>query len=698
MPLLCALGLFVLSGCNVQEGAKNGKNDKTPVPDGEEVCPGNACGAGCDPCGPWAICVEGECQDVDCQPGCAAGNGGPNGCGGTCEDGWYDEEYHSDSPSYAMDARVMVSDYSGYYPEVVPCKDVYFEPWDMSSDSGGAGWDGASCTPYCSGKECGSDGCGGSCGSCPQEEVCGPYGQCDEAPEGCIPDCVGKEPGDSDDCGGLCTGGGTSIGLVPGGAQDAAYFRLLVAKGEVPEPGVLPIEGFLTEHGTPLPDPDLEKSLTLHGFLGINYQKALGKELVVLQLGMNSGLSPEQIEAGQFNLAVVIDKSGSMSGGSINAVKTGLKLMVDVLDANDTLSIVVYDSYGSVLLPAGPVTDKQKIKEIIDSIKAEGSTNLYEGMVLGYGQIIENIAEDKINRIMLLSDGMTNAGVTNLDQILAKSKEYNDQGIGITTIGVGTGFNFDLMHLLATQGSGNFYFIDTAEKLVEVFQEDIKYLLTPVAYDLNVSFTLTDGFKVVDVYGFDYKVQDGLVTLLAPKPEYSIEADKPKPPDPPDDPPEPVDPQNTADGTEIAAPTLFASKKNGMLMVKLEGPEPEVAKSLSDLTFAEVNYSYVLAGSGEKESWVKQIDLGEMTEDEEGYLQFFSNNIVSRNLCLLRLALSMKEACRLVHEEAAVQPALAELDYAEGVCKRINLTVMDESILEDLSLLSKLRKNVLNSP
>ena len=670
----CALAL--LAGCSGTQSSSDGRGPEGGDKDwkgpngegvlGHEICPGNACGEGCDPCGPWAICVDGSCQAVDCDPSCGW-DSSSDGCGGVCDGSGHDDEW-----GYYADAYAAADCPGYYYEETMEQEDSY-----------------SSCQPSCWGKQCGADGCGGSCGSCPSGTNC-QNGQCKTAGGACVPDCVGLEAGESDGCGGLCAGGGTSIGLVPGGAQDAGYFKLLVKQGKVPEPGLLPIEGWLTEHGTPLPDPDPDKALTLHAFLGLMYHPAYGKELVALQMGMNSGLSPEQIEAGQFNLSVVVDRSGSMSGGNIEAVKEGLLLMVDTLDSNDILSIVVYQDYGEVLLPATPVTDKAAIKELISSIHSAGSTNLYEGMVLGYTEVIKNIDSDRINRIMLLSDGMTNSGVTNLDQILAKSKEYNEQGIGITTIGVGTGFNFDLMHLLSTQGNGNFYFIDTAAKLVEVFQEDIKYLLTPVAFDLHVSFTLTDGFEVAEVFGFDYKMKDGKVILLAPSPEYDVG------PDTSGNPPITPGPDDGDGGTEVSVPSLNASKKNGLLMTRLTGPGSNSIAGMSELVFAQVEYSYTLADSGKTESWTRPVDLGTIEVTDQGNLLFFSGPIVERNMCLLQMALSMREACRLYHEENAVVEAGDELDFATLVCERINKTVQDQAITDDLVLLDNLKSNIGN--
>ncbi len=415
---------------------------------------------------------------------------------------------------------------------------------DPSTGSGGSG--GVSpeagpgvCDPNCEGKQCGPDGCGGSCGWCGGFDSC-QSGAC-VVVDGCEPACAGQMIGVDDGCGGVCTGSGMGIGLAPGGAQDAGYFKKLVLEGEVPSPDVLPIEGWLNEHGTPLPPPETDRLVTVHGFAGLFYDPTEGEPMVALQIGLNSGLQPEVIEDGHFNLCIVVDRSGSMDGDDrIGFVKTGLKTMLSSLDEHDTLSIVTYADQGTVLVAPQAVSNPEHIADLIDSIEAAGSTNLHDGLKLGYEQVMLNAADNnQIPRVILLSDGVVTKGIEDPIEILAMSAQYNDLDIGLTTIGVGVDFDFDLMHDLALQGLGNFYFLDSAEKLVEVFRDEIEYLLTPVADNLKISFSLPEHFGVDDVYGFDFSVgEDGAVHVLAPSPQYTIDEE------------DPDDPHDTPDGGE----------------------------------------------------------------------------------------------------------------------------------------------------
>ncbi|MFH1529661.1 MAG: VWA domain-containing protein [Pseudomonadota bacterium] len=576
----------------------------------------------------------------------------------------------------------------------------------MSSDSTAPGEDvgipgdsHGSCEPSCGGIQCGPDGCGGSCGWCSASQSC-QGGQCVD-PGDCVPDCGEKLIGEEDGCGGVCSGGGSGIGLKPGGAQDVGYFRLLVKNGEVPTPDLFPIEGFLNEHDTPLPAPDYDMFATLHGFLGLFYDPQVEEPLIAMQIGLNSGISPQEIEEKSFNLVVVVDESDSMNAdGKIAMVRSGLLLLLDKMDDNDRLAIVTYSNDAEILMgfQATVAESKPMIADFISSIATQGSTNLFAGMVMGY-ELAENHKEayadaDALYRVMLLSDGVVTAGVDDTDVIVAKSAEYNQKGIGITTIGVGLDFNQELMYELANQGGGNFYFIQDAAKLMDVFIHEIEYLMTPVAENLKISFSLPQGFAVEEIYGYDWSVDavTGEVKILAPDPAYSI-TDPDKPVNPGDPGPDPTD-------AEKAAATLFASKKNGLLMVKIKSLFPDVFASWQAIDFATIHYSYDVISDGSTESATKVVTMGSLSyfaEDGEGPLNYFSGPIMQRNFCILRIGLAIQKACEIVHGDAPDHgAAFDELYEAQIFCSGIQLALStpDEAIVDDLELVTALHDNI----
>lgn len=602
-----------------------------------------------------------------------------------------DYAWESSLPDASLDAAHRGGGWDG----LASAPDVVEPPADSSAEVSfpggpppGPGNPG-DCTLDCENMQCGPDGCGGSCGWCSAQTSC-QEGACVEV-EGCTPECAGKMIGEDDLCGGVCSGGGFGIGLKPGGAQDVGYFRMLVADGQVPEPDLFPIEGFLNEHDTPLPAPDYSMLVTLHAFLGLFYDPEVGEPLISMQLGLNSGLDPAVIEDTHLNLVAVVDASGSMGeAGKMEFVREGLVLMLESLDDNDTLSIVTYESSATTVM--GPTlvleVNKPMIEDVINNISPGGSTNLHAGMVMGYELAMKNITNSEaVHRIMLLSDGLVTAGISNTDLILADSAVFTDEGIGITTIGVGVDFNFDLMYELANQGNGNFYFLDEGSKLIEVFQHEIEYLLTPVADNLKISFSLPKGFFVEDIYGFDFKEEGGEVVLLGPSPQYDVA--------PPNDNP----PPGGGDGPDVAVSTLFASKKNGLLMVKIGADSHDIFDAWEALDFAEVTYSYELVNNGKTETASKTVALGSLSyfaeDDPDSGLAYFTGPIMQRNFCILRAALAMKQACTLFNQDSPdINGAVVEIADASTFCTGINLQLEDPAIDDDLEFMEQLKDNM----
>jgi len=559
-------------------------------------------------------------------------------------------------------------------------------PWNGNDNNGEEG-----CVPDCDKKQCGPDGCGGSCGWCSAQTSC-QGGACITV-AGCTPECAGKMIGEDDGCGGVCSGGGFGIGLKPGGAQDVGYFRKLVAEGEVPLSEFFPIEGYLNEHDTPLPVPNYDMLATLHAFVGLFYDPQVDEPLIAMQLGLNSGLSPEEIEASPFNLVVVVDVSGSMNdAGKLDFVRTGLELMVDSLDANDKLTIVAYDTIATVRLGPTFVTDdaKPEIVQIIQNLKSGGSTNIHDGLLKGYEMAMQGITDSEaMHRVLFLSDGLASAGNTNTQDILNMSAQYNDLGIGITTLGVGTDFAFDLMYELANQGNGNFYFLDDGDKMVDVFQHELEYLLTPVADNLKIAFTLPKNFFVESIYGFDFEQVGDEVVLLGPSPQYSI-----------------TDPDATpgggpGNGGGVAVSTLFASKKNGILMVKIGSDAPDIFTAFQNLDFAKVTYSYELSKKGTTEYGETIVQTGTLSyfaEDGDGSpMAYFTGPIMQRNFCILRAGLAIRTAVDLYHQDSMdLTGAISQLNDAMTFCNGINLTFdsKDSVIEEDVEFMQDLMDNM----
>lgn len=140
------------------------------------------------------------------------------------------------------------------------------------------------------------------------------------------------------------------------------------------------------------------------------------------------------------NLAVVIDKSGSMeAAGKLEYVKDAFDKLVDNLDAEDRLTIVAYDSDVRVLRGAdAAVLDKAEAKKLVRQLHPGSGTNLSGGMPQGYAEALKMKRDGYVNRVLLLSDGLANEGITSpveLKRII--SNKFEKDGIALSTFGVG---------------------------------------------------------------------------------------------------------------------------------------------------------------------------------------------------------------------------------------------------------------------
>jgi len=201
------------------------------------------------------------------------------------------------------------------------------------------------------------------------------------------------------------------------------------------------------------------------------------------------------------NIAIVLDRSGSMRGENMQRAKEAALLAVDLLNENDILSIIGYDTRVSILVPATQVKDKQRIKSIINQIEADGSTALFAGVSKGAGEIHKFLSKERINRIILLSDGQANQGPSSPSELGDLGAALSKEGMSVTTIGLGTGYNEDLMTQLAGYSDGNHAFVENAEDLAKIFQYEFGDVLSVVAQDVMIEITLSKDIKPIRLLG-----------------------------------------------------------------------------------------------------------------------------------------------------------------------------------------------------
>ncbi len=203
------------------------------------------------------------------------------------------------------------------------------------------------------------------------------------------------------------------------------------------------------------------------------------------------------------NIALVIDRSGSMaSERKLDYAKQAAEFVVRNLDREDVLALVTYESQVQVILPAQVVRNKRNILSIIKSINTGGSTNLSGGMLEGYSQTAKHWKTGQVNRVLLLSDGLTNQGITRSEKLQAICQDKISKGISISTFGVGADFDEDLMLNLAEHGNGNYYFIGSPDQIPTIFSREMTGLLAVAAQNVRIAVETAPEVKVEKVFGY----------------------------------------------------------------------------------------------------------------------------------------------------------------------------------------------------
>lgn len=250
----------------------------------------------------------------------------------------------------------------------------------------------------------------------------------------------------------------------------------------------------------------------------LNYDTfSVGKEHRVYLLVKVEG-PPEESgrEPLPINLSVVIDRSGSMSGEKLEYVKKASQALVRKLGVKDRLSLVAYDNVVSVLVPPQEVRDKALIERKIDGLQAGATTNLSGGWLQGCEFVGANTNEKGVNRVLLLTDGLANEGITDPDRLAAAARGKHLDGVTTTCLGVGMDFNEDLLTRMSSEGGGSFYFIDRPDQAPTFFAEELSDLYSVVGQNLSVSLSTESAVRgVTQLYDYPHQHQeDALVYRL----------------------------------------------------------------------------------------------------------------------------------------------------------------------------------------
>jgi Ca-activated chloride channel family protein len=201
------------------------------------------------------------------------------------------------------------------------------------------------------------------------------------------------------------------------------------------------------------------------------------------------------------NLALAIDRSGSMEGEPLQYAQRACCHIIDLLDANDVLSIVTFAEDVQVLVPARRVVNRELLKEHINRIVVGNTTDLHGGMTMAANQAASVAGSGYVNRVLLLSDGEPTVGLKDYQSITGAVEEQKSRGITITALGFGPDYNEELLAGIAKRSGGNYYYITRPDLIPEVFRSELMTLMRLVARDARLIIRPARWNRVRQIYG-----------------------------------------------------------------------------------------------------------------------------------------------------------------------------------------------------
>lgn len=295
------------------------------------------------------------------------------------------------------------------------------------------------------------------------------------------------------------------------------------------------------------------------------------KQTTWVRVGVTGFKMETDKERPPVNIAIVLDKSGSMGGQKIAKAREAAMGAIDRLGPNDIITVVTYDTTVNILVPATKLSDKEYVKKAISQVNSGGGTALFAGVSKGAAEIRKFLDKERVNRIILLSDGLANEGPSSPSELGALGASLKKEGISVSTLGLGLDYNEDLMAQLAGKSGGNHQFIERATELADIFNREFDDVTSVVAQEVSIEVTVPEGIRPVRVLGADSEIAGQNIQLLF---------------------------------------SQIYSEQNRHVVIELELPETKDGKKLQ-LAKVVANYQNMKSGKTDKLSGVASIKFSE---------------------------------------------------------------------------------------
>jgi Ca-activated chloride channel family protein len=186
---------------------------------------------------------------------------------------------------------------------------------------------------------------------------------------------------------------------------------------------------------------------------------------ILFEIKTGEVISKEEKVRPPMDLAIVLDRSGSMTGVKLENSKATIKKIIDNLNTLDRLHFITYDTQIQVVFEDGNLADSENLKRQVDRVGPGGCTNMGDALQKASELLLKN-KKASFQRIYVFSDGLVNSGkYRSQTEIFGLVKRIHDQDISTTSFGIGSSFDEDMMKGIAEYGHSNYFFIESAEEI-----------------------------------------------------------------------------------------------------------------------------------------------------------------------------------------------------------------------------------------
>lgn len=201
----------------------------------------------------------------------------------------------------------------------------------------------------------------------------------------------------------------------------------------------------------------------------------------------------------KLNIGIALDRSGSMGGEKMRRAREAAIFLTKELSSTDRFAAVIFDDQVDTLITSQLAENKELLRRSIERIEARGSTALHEGWRRAGLEVSEYIDPSAINRVILITDGLANVGLTDPDRIVDHARGLSEKGVTTSTIGIGRDFNEDLLLRMAEAGGGNAWYVQEPDDMGRIFETELNGLLRLIGEMVRLEVEPAAGVRVVEV-------------------------------------------------------------------------------------------------------------------------------------------------------------------------------------------------------